>query len=377
MPAPHKEVRHAAELTRQSLYELVWKEPIQALAPRFGLSDRGLSKLCERYAIPTPPRGYWAKRHAGKKVIRAPLIQLEGSRMREDYPIAQFKPANTKPADDNAPDPIAAFWRAQLEEIGVIAVPRRLTAPHPIIARWIEADARERAYASRWRSAFIPSPPSSLERRRLRILSALYIALEARGVKVVERDQRARDVLFRHEHDEVGFELTEYVQQKRRPLTEAERADSWNGQSKYRQERIPSGRLRGRIVAFGMSGVPVLWTESDERPFETLLSEVAAGVIAALAQAKARREQREKDERRRREARAAEQRLEEARQAELARKQALRNDATNWREARNLRAYVSAVLADKPSDEALLAWSRWALACADELDPVASCASTH
>ena len=363
--------------TRQSLYELVWKEPIQALAPRFGLSDRGLSKLCERYAIPTPPRGYWAKRHAGKKVIRAPLIQLEGSRMREDYPIAQFKPANTKPADGSAPDPIAAFWRAQVDEIGAIAVPRRLTKPHPIIARCIEADARERAHASRWRSAFIPAPPSSLERRRLRILSALYIALEARGVRVVEREPRARDVALRHEHDEVGFELTEYVQQKRRPLTDAERADSWNAQTKYRQERTPSGRLRGRIVAFGMSGVPVLWTESEAQPFETLLSEVAAGVIAALAQAKARREQREEDERRRREARAAEQRIEEARQAELPKKQALRNDAQNWREARYLRAYVSAVLAARPNDASMLAWSRWALACADELDPIASRTSPH
>ena len=41
-------------VTREELYALVWSEPIQKLARRYGLSDPGLGKLCERYDIPNP-----------------------------------------------------------------------------------------------------------------------------------------------------------------------------------------------------------------------------------------------------------------------------------------------------------------------------------
>lgn len=83
--------------SRRQLYDLVWKEPIQLLAPRFGLSDRGLGKLCERHSVPTPPRGYWAKKQAGHRVACAPLIELEG--VRSDVAVArlQLPRAQTRP----------------------------------------------------------------------------------------------------------------------------------------------------------------------------------------------------------------------------------------------------------------------------------------
>jgi hypothetical protein len=56
----------AITLTRQELYERVWTTPVEALATELGLSGRGLGKLCARYDIPVPPRGYWAKKSAGK-----------------------------------------------------------------------------------------------------------------------------------------------------------------------------------------------------------------------------------------------------------------------------------------------------------------------
>ncbi len=172
--------------TRKQLYELVWKEPIQILAPKFGLSDRGLAKLCERHSIPTPPRGYWAKKQAGHKVTKIPLIELEGARIKETHAIAQFAPAATKsPADPakDAPDPLLAFWQAQREEIGEIKVAQTLANPHRVIAGWIKEDDDRKRAQERWGGPtlglFRTTP---LERRRMRILSALYKALEARGV---------------------------------------------------------------------------------------------------------------------------------------------------------------------------------------------------
>src|SRR6476620_3006969 len=59
--------------TRREMYELAWSEPMQSLAKKFSLSDRGLAKICASANVPVPARGYWAKLAAGKKVERWPL----------------------------------------------------------------------------------------------------------------------------------------------------------------------------------------------------------------------------------------------------------------------------------------------------------------
>jgi hypothetical protein len=51
-------------LTRQALYDLVWSMPMTKLAESLGLSDVGLAKICDRHRVPTPQRGYWAKKEA-------------------------------------------------------------------------------------------------------------------------------------------------------------------------------------------------------------------------------------------------------------------------------------------------------------------------
>jgi hypothetical protein len=87
-----------------------------------GLSDVGLAKICDRHRVPTPPRGYWAKKEAGKKVkqtifvgvddplldrieitsrrnalpepVRQVVEQMKG-RTKSSRPIASFNPART------------------------------------------------------------------------------------------------------------------------------------------------------------------------------------------------------------------------------------------------------------------------------------------
>jgi hypothetical protein len=54
-------------ITRRDLYDLVWSKPMSTLAIEFGISDRGLAKVCGRHRIPVPPRGYWAKVAAGEQ----------------------------------------------------------------------------------------------------------------------------------------------------------------------------------------------------------------------------------------------------------------------------------------------------------------------
>jgi hypothetical protein len=55
-------MRHrGTPVSREALYEEVWADPVTVVAPRYGLSDVGLVKICKKLGIPVPARGYWAK----------------------------------------------------------------------------------------------------------------------------------------------------------------------------------------------------------------------------------------------------------------------------------------------------------------------------
>lgn len=360
--------------TRKQLYDLVWKEPIQLIAPKFGLSDRGLAKLCDRHAIPTPPRGYWAKKQAGRKVAKAPLLELEGSRIRDDYAIATFKAPKPKTNDPDAPDPLLAFWREQRDEIGEIKVARTLANPHPLIAAWLKEDERQLQAHMRWDgpglSLFRTTP---LERRRMRVLSALCKALEARGVSA-HCERNARNVRFHCGRDRVEFKLWEYTQQKRRPLTEKELADPWNADAKYKQEYLATGFLRGRVESYLPKGVPIQWTETEDKQFDGILGECVASILTAIARAQAQREQWEETDRLRRKREEELQLQEEIAKADRKRFKALLRRARDWRKAKELRDYVTAVRMaandGRLDRNEVTKWCEWALAHATSLDPI-------
>ena len=44
----------------------VWAEPVEKVAMTLGVSGRAVAKRCSILGIPTPSRGYWAKKRAGK-----------------------------------------------------------------------------------------------------------------------------------------------------------------------------------------------------------------------------------------------------------------------------------------------------------------------
>lgn len=60
-------------LTRQQLYDLAWAEPVLKIADRFNVSSSYMARVCSQLDVPRPPRGYWAKLAAGKKVKQPPL----------------------------------------------------------------------------------------------------------------------------------------------------------------------------------------------------------------------------------------------------------------------------------------------------------------
>lgn len=70
-------------LAREELFDRVWSLPMSRLAAEWGLSGNGLAKACRRLQIPVPPRGYWAKKAASKKVRRPKLPTLPSGQGEE------------------------------------------------------------------------------------------------------------------------------------------------------------------------------------------------------------------------------------------------------------------------------------------------------
>ena len=58
---------------RESLYKEVWLVPVWAVAARYGISDVGLRKVCQKLGVPMPPLGYWARVAAGQMPRVTPL----------------------------------------------------------------------------------------------------------------------------------------------------------------------------------------------------------------------------------------------------------------------------------------------------------------
>ena len=97
-------------MTREELYRKIWATPMSRLAREYGLSDRGLAKICERHRIHRPPRGYWAKKQFGQK----PRQKDPGGRKITLWP-------------GTAPDPLEDRRR----EPGIeVVVPETLTEVH-------------------------------------------------------------------------------------------------------------------------------------------------------------------------------------------------------------------------------------------------------
>lgn len=77
-------------MRRSELYSLVWTRSLLTLSKEFGLSPTGLKKVCERYGIPVPYRGYWARLKAGQRV---PRIDLPAGVDAEIKPFGNLKPS--------------------------------------------------------------------------------------------------------------------------------------------------------------------------------------------------------------------------------------------------------------------------------------------
>jgi hypothetical protein len=87
-----------APLTRESMYALVWSEPMLKVAARYDVSSSYMARVCSLMNVPRPERGYWAMLAAGKKPPISPLPdpqpgnQMTWSRGGQDINVARPLP---------------------------------------------------------------------------------------------------------------------------------------------------------------------------------------------------------------------------------------------------------------------------------------------
>src|SRR5580700_6988654 len=128
-------------LSRKALYDLVWSEPMKTLSARFGISDVALKKTCARAEIPTPDRGYWAKKDAGKSTLQEALPERPPGMAHEVVVAGGGNHWHWNSSDEELlaplpplpefPEPIEAVRGRIATVIGKLTVPRDIAIWHP------------------------------------------------------------------------------------------------------------------------------------------------------------------------------------------------------------------------------------------------------
>jgi len=364
------------EITREELYRLVWAKPGVVLAEEFGISDVGLAKICKRLRVPRPPRGYWRMLEVGRRITVPRLPPLRKNEPERAYIAPQRPRPDPRPKDPFMVERI----RQESLPVNQIEVPTDLRRAHTLVrqARPLlqggQADSYGRMYP-RWsggvdRKCLNLSVSTQTLPRALRIMSALLIALEARGFKI-EINERKTQCLINGER--VAFYLWEKVKRRNREPSDGPRKGPWGFDNWVFD---PTGELMFVIDDYWIAKKN--WRDRKNKLLEDQLNDIVVGMFAAGEAIRLRNLERQEEERRQLEAERQRQELERRRRAEEERRNELDTMAALWVKSRNLRLFLDecqsslSASAEVPSDDSRTRWLRWASAYADSVDPLKS-----
>lgn len=342
------------------------------LCDEFGLSDRGLAKICERHAIPTPPRGYWAKREAGRKVRQTPLPDAKES-SPEQITIDPPPP----PSESELAAQAAAKERET--EIGPIEIPETMRGLHPLVAKWVEAHSEDqakrrqerRANRDRWFRPDLRADLTDRDKYRFRVTSAFLRAVEKAGGAVESGELRGKLKL------KICGETVDcvIVEKLRRKLLTEPSDKEWTAWPEHHNSGLSSsGLLRLTIDCWRINRQDFI--ESNRAKADVLLPKLVAAVLAAgprLVQCRKEDEEREARWRREAEERAERERLAKEDEERWSR---FRQFAMDWEEAARMRRFIDILKPALASAETevdnrpVAEWIEWAEEKARQFDPL-------
>ncbi|TAV81553.1 hypothetical protein [Rhizobium leguminosarum] len=315
---------------RQELYDLVWSTPILKLAEQFGISDRGLAKICARFHIAVPGHGYWAKIEAGQPATKTPLWKTDnpafqtieiGATQSQRNPQLAFAARAADEAVRAAPRR-AQSWTAaavatSIRDIEVVADP-----PAPPVFGHVEQPHSSIAGIVAGLRNSVPDRDGEVSINGIRIhrdsrarviafLHHLALCLETRLVSIGHDDKGLKAEIAQ---DVVRLEISEGRRLERHEPTPSElrrerefeqrqnlarRSGRWLPHESFYPEYDYqySSKLTFEIHNWA-DGARKKWADGKRQTLEGVLEGIADGVVYHLHFDKARREKREEDEKR-------------------------------------------------------------------------------
>ena len=363
-------------VSRTQLYDLVWAEPMQRLAARFNISSVALAKRCRRLNVPVPPRGYWAKRAAGKEV-RAQRLPPPRT-PQEHTPIHFVKRTRREPVQELREGPVWEQAQFEARQENRIVLRERLSR-HPVVRATAvslrQARGAQATIVNSYGDNVIGVAVSrQLVTRALRFLDTLVNACETRGFVV-------RGAMGHNDACHVTVLAQTLPLRLREPTRRVDllkeegktpKPNDWR-YSRYRFEG--SGRLELHIGS-AYSVARSVWRDSKRERIEDCLNEImvtlVAGAVALIdedARQKRVAEERERIERLESET-AAQHEKEELRIQQLV------ADSKGWARSEKLRAFANAIetelgaRSDLPQPIEISGWLSWVHHVADDTDPL-------
>lgn len=381
-------------LTRSELHDLVWSTPLYKIAQDLNRSSPTVSKACMKYNIPVPPRGYWNKVSAGHKTSKRTLPKRSiGVSDRVTFG-SQWWYHNGLTNHDllTRPTPPRPIFEPSMDEIYTQATaliskssfPKSLTRPFSLINKLLVEDEKRRIKVeeSKWSSyEFQPIFVTQFERRRLKILNALFTGLLKCGMKPECDKKEGRDTCIVVGTQRVFFTLDSMNLRK----------DQLQGSGHYGfTRRGPKDKMFLKLGHhYTQKDNFIIWEDDSAGKIEDKIVEIAIEIIVHGERSyredtirqydwniERKRELEEKRKRRiikeRRERDELRQKLAQGRVDHLL------LQAHNFRQANDIRAFVATMqnfdqgTPETISQGELQDWSSWALNQANDLDPVTS-----
>ena len=378
--------RNPTILTRNQLYEMIWKEPVRTIAPRFGISDVALAKTCRKYHIPRPWRGYWREKETGHNPRQPKLLPWPKHLGNEPQAITfrgDVPPGESLPQRPPEPPSVQAQRAFEAEPAHLIHVPDMLTEPHRLVRRAAKLLKRvgERGilWPREWPCLDIEVTKDSLD-RALRVFDAVLKAARARGWPVTTQSESPFQTRISVLEESIAISITERTQRIEHPPPRNAGLAFLVHHERYTY--TPTGQLKIRLTdgesfTYGAR----VWNDGKHQRVETCLNDVMVRLVELAERRKAaRREhelwrQRQEEEARQRRAAA------ERREREKERRQELHAEVEEWSRANQVRAYVTGLQeasreqVQQDPDGRLARWIRWAETYAENLDPLTSVAA--
>jgi hypothetical protein len=368
----HNRRMEAATITRQALYELVWTVPRSRLAARFGVSDVAIAKRCRKLAIPMPGTGYWARVAAGQKPRRRKLPRAPDGVETESV--------------------FGALTKSELA--GAVSVPEvfvseRLSEPHAAVAWIAEAfkkatpDEHDRFVVGHSWFPDVCVRKSTIE-RALRIVDALFRALEARGHRVeAQRPERLHSPERELIVTVFGQPFTLHVEEKHRQKLHVATKDELREQAAkpwYKPRKwdpVPEGDILLRFARGGhyLYTGRTSWSDTKVRKLDSQLGQVILEMERIGEFMRVWQDEQKKEAEARRDNERRQLRGERVDWWRRKLSQDLECMARDWRQAQDVRDFLDAYTARTQGVELpgfAQPWLEAARRYAEKLDPLAS-----